>query len=64
MLLRESGLGFREQGYQNLRSKRNLENGVSDEIVDAFIESTKAKGSQQAKRYCAFKIFNRLMRGN
>lgn len=44
-----------ERGYSQLRSKRNLENDVSDDVVDALIQSTKTKGAQQAKRYYSFK---------
>lgn len=44
-----------ERKYPALRSKRNLENDVSDATVDALIHSTKTTGAAQAKRYYAFK---------
>uniref|UniRef100_A0A0G4GU87 Peptidase M3A/M3B catalytic domain-containing protein n=1 Tax=Chromera velia CCMP2878 TaxID=1169474 RepID=A0A0G4GU87_9ALVE len=44
-----------ERGYKNLRSKRNLNNNVPDEVVDALLETVRSYGPSLTKRYYQLK---------
>lgn len=45
----------KERKYQNLRSRRNLDNNCPDEVVDSLLEGVRSAGVPLCKRYYAMK---------
>jgi len=50
-LMGEKGTEDSERGYPHIMAARNLENRVSDSMVDALHEAVRTEGAKQARRY-------------